>query len=153
MWHRPEHRRDTEEEASPYALWVPSDMTSLTPEELTAIGARLDAERERTAATEEGLAAEYKAVIEASDQANLDDEHDPEGATVGFERARVASLLAQARSHLSALAQAAERLRTGDFGGCQECGRPIAVERLTAHPTATTCVACAAPAGRAIRRR
>jgi RNA polymerase-binding transcription factor DksA len=125
----------------------------MTPEELATVEARLASERELVAATEQALVAEHEAVVEASAQSNQDDEHDPEGATIGFERARVASLVDQARSHLAGLDQATERLRSGRFGTCQVCGRPIAVERLVAHPVATTCVACAVPPPGAIRRR
>lgn len=35
------------------------------------------------------------------------------------------------------------RLRRGDYGSCQECGEKIALKRLQAMPTATTCVQCA----------
>lgn len=127
---------------------------TLTPEERAALEGLVASERERAVATEEALVGELEAVIEASAQANLDDEHDPEGATVGFERARVASQLDQARRRLNELDQAAERLRTGGFGTCERCGQGIALERLTAHPTAVTCVACAADSGRqGLRRR
>src|SRR3954451_11319813 len=40
-------------------------------------------------------------IIGASESANADDEHDPEGSTIAFERAQVAALLAQARAHLT----------------------------------------------------
>lgn len=120
----------------------------MTPEERAAVAALLASERERAEATEAGLAAELRAVVEASDQANLDDEHDPEGATVGYERARVASLLEEARSRLVRLDEAGHRLQAGTYGRCDVCGRPIDVERLSAHPTAATCVGCAPSAGR-----
>lgn len=74
----------------------------------------------------------------------LDDEHDPEGATVAFERAQVAALVSQARDHLSQLVLALERLDEGTYGRCEQCGEEIAVERLMAQPIATTCVRCTA---------
>ncbi|MFN2503993.1 MAG: TraR/DksA family transcriptional regulator [Acidimicrobiales bacterium] len=111
--------------------------------DLAPAGAQLASERERVAATEAGLAAELEAVVEASAGANLDDEHDPEGATVGFERARLVSLLEHARRRLADLDDAAERLRAGTYGTCERCGQPISVERLAAHPTAVMCVSCA----------
>ena len=80
-----------------------------------------------------------------------DDEHDPEGATIGFERAQVASLLEVARSRLVELDRARERLADGTYGTCRHCGGPIEIERLTAHPTAPSCVACAG--GRTLRMR
>ncbi|MDQ6725486.1 MAG: TraR/DksA C4-type zinc finger protein [Actinomycetota bacterium] len=120
----------------------------MTPEERTTLSAMVAAERRRTAANEAGLVAELESVIEASAQANLDDEHDPEGATVGYERARVASLLAAARARLTRLDQAADRLEAGAYGACGRCGNPIPIERLVAHPAAVTCVACEADRAR-----
>jgi DnaK suppressor protein len=40
------------------------------------------------------------------------------------------------------LAEALERLRSGDYGLCEACGDPIAPARLRAIPEVTTCVAC-----------
>ncbi len=76
----------------------------------------------------------------------LDDEHDPEGATVAFERAQVAALLRQARNHLTALDLALERLGDHTYGTCAMCEQAIPMERLEAQPTARTCVGCAAAA-------
>jgi len=104
--------------------------------------ARLADERERTVARVAGLAREFDAIVEAAAGANLDDEHDPEGATVAFERQQVGTLLAGARDHLADLDRALDRLRQGDYGTCTRCRRPIAPDRLQARPTATTCVAC-----------
>jgi DnaK suppressor protein len=72
-----------------------------------------------------------------------DDEHDPEGATVAFERQHVAALLAQARDQLTRVDAALARLADGSYGRCEHCGQPIAPERLAARPTATTCIGCA----------
>jgi RNA polymerase-binding transcription factor len=72
-----------------------------------------------------------------------DDEHDPEGATVAFERQHVAALIGQARDQLVAIDAALARLGDGSYGRCERCGQPISPERLTARPTATTCIPCA----------
>ncbi len=40
------------------------------------------------------------------------------------------------------LADALDRLRSGDYGTCQACARSIAPARLRAMPEVTTCVAC-----------
>lgn len=119
----------------------------MTPQERVALQALLAEEGERVAQAVASLLAEHQAVVEASSQANLDDEHDPEGATIGFERARVASLLSEARHRSSQIEQATERLESGAYGTCERCGQPIAWERLTAYPTAVTCVGCAASRG------
>lgn len=107
------------------------------------IEALLRVEHEQASASEESLFAEYEGILDASVDANLDDEHDPEGATVGYERARVASLLGQARDRLSALGAAKDRIRTGAYGTCVRCGRAICFDRLLALPTAVMCMSCA----------
>jgi len=40
------------------------------------------------------------------------------------------------------LGQALERLRSGDYGRCEECDELIAPARLRAMPEVTTCVRC-----------
>jgi RNA polymerase-binding transcription factor DksA len=103
--------------------------------------------RERLAA----LTRELDAVVDAAEASPPDDEHDPDGATVGFERAQLAALVDTTRQHLRDLDAALARVDAGDYGRCTRCGGPIASERLAALPTATLCVTCAANAKR--RRR
>jgi DnaK suppressor protein len=40
------------------------------------------------------------------------------------------------------LTRALERVRTGRYGECSECGGPIGLRRLRAIPDADTCVTC-----------
>jgi DnaK suppressor protein len=94
------------------------------------------------------LAQAFDEIVESSRAANLDDEHDPEGATVGFERAQVAALLERATTQLAELDLALERLRLGSYGICEHCGRAIAPARLAAQPATRSCVSCAASATR-----
>ncbi len=103
----------------------------------------LDAERAETLRRLAGLEREFTGIVEASDSANTDDEHDPEGATIAFERQHVAALLGQARGQLDSIDAALRRLDEGRYGRCERCGQPIAPERLAARPTATRCVSCA----------
>ncbi len=79
----------------------------------------------------------------ASRSSNADDEHDPEGATIAFERQQVAALLDQTRRRLADVEAALERRAAGSYGLCETCGRPIAPERLAARPAARTCIDCA----------
>lgn len=76
-----------------------------------------------------------------------DDEHDPEGATIGFERAQVTALVAAARRHLGEIDAAEARLRAGTHGICERCGDRIADERIVARPTARRCIRCAEEPG------
>ena len=90
-----------------------------------------------------GLEREFAGLAEAASAAGTDDEHDPEGATLAFERQHAAALLAAAREQLAAIEAALEREAAGQYGTCQRCGQPIGAERLAARPAATTCVRCA----------
>lgn len=101
------------------------------------------AERARVEARIDELADSLAGIVAASEAANLDDEHDPEGATVGFERAQVSALLDDARVRLSELDAAEARLQEGRYGVCERCGQPIAPARLEAQPATRVCIACA----------
>jgi RNA polymerase-binding transcription factor DksA len=109
-------------------------------------GASADLARVRadTLAQIEGLTREFEEVVAASRSSNADDEHDPEGATIAFERQQVAALLDQARARLADVDDALARAASGDYGRCADCGQPIAAERLAARPQARTCIDCAA---------
>ena len=95
--------------------------------------------RERVAVLER----EFAGLAEAASSAGTDDEHDPEGATLAFERQHAASLLEAAREQVAAFDAALERLAEGRYGGCDQCGRPIGKDRLAARPAAGTCIECA----------
>lgn len=71
-----------------------------------------------------------------------DDEHDPEGSTVSLDQARDSALLDQTERTLIELVAAQERLATGGYGVCEQCGHPIPGERLRARPEARLCVPC-----------
>jgi DnaK suppressor protein len=91
----------------------------------------------------EALTGEFDEVVAASRASNADDEHDPEGATIAFERQQVVALLAQARARLADVDAALARRDAGGYGVCESCGRPIAAERLAARPATRTCIDCA----------
>ena len=109
-----------------------------------ALGRLLAAEQADAAERVASLAADLDRLIQSAVGANADDEHDPEGATIAFERAQLAALLAASRQRLADLDRAAARLAAGTYGRCGSCGGPIGPERLAARPAATTCVRCAA---------
>lgn len=115
-------------------------------EETTALTARLQRERQTTLALVETMEADMLAVVESSAGSNADDEHDPEGATIAFERARLATLIAVSRKRLGDITLALERVETGEHGRCAVCGREISASRLEARPFARLCLDCAAAA-------
>lgn len=90
------------------------------------------------------LSRDLGAVQAANADANIDDEHDPEGATTAFEREQLAAALERATNQLREVDAATERLCTGRYGVCENCGLPIALERLEALPATRWCRDCAA---------
>ncbi|EXG81567.1 TraR/DksA family transcriptional regulator [Cryptosporangium arvum] len=105
-------------------------------------------ERADTAAQVSALSADLDGIIEAAAMSNTDDEHDPEGTTIAYERAHTAALLSSARGRLDELDHALARHASGDYGRCESCGGSIAPERLAARPSTAFCIACASAKGR-----
>lgn len=103
----------------------------------------LTADRERTAGLIDSLTGNVTSILEATRSTATDDEHDPEGSTIAFERSQASSMLASAETHLVELDRALARLAEGAYGRCERCGEPIPHERLLARPAARTCVPCA----------
>src|SRR5580693_9612413 len=89
------------------------------------------------------LEREFAQLAEAASAAGTDDEHDPEGATLAFERQHTAALLARARDQIAEIDAAIGRLDEGTYGTCVRCGQPVGQDRLAARPAAATCVRCA----------
>jgi DnaK suppressor protein len=104
---------------------------------------QLAADRAATVAQLAALTRDFEQLVAASESSNADDEHDPEGATIGFERAQLAALIDQAKARLADLDRALEQVQAGGYGVCERCGAPIAPERLEARPSARTCISCA----------
>lgn len=96
-----------------------------------------------TEAETEALERDLLSVFEASRSSNADDEHDPEGATIAFERAQLAATLAATRQRAAELRAALARFDEGGYGICERCGKPIPAGRLEIRPDARTCVGCA----------
>jgi DnaK suppressor protein len=103
----------------------------------------LAAERARAMRQVAALEREFAGLAEAASAGGTDDEHDPEGATLAFERQHAAALLERARERLAAIEVALERVRDGRYGRCDRCGQPIGDDRLAARPAALTCIRCA----------
>ena len=104
------------------------------------------AERERVLQRMAVLEREFAGIAEAASADGTDDEHDPEGATLAFERQHAAALLAAAREQLAAVDAALARDAAGRYGWCERCGQPIGAARLAARPAAALCIRCAAAA-------
>jgi DnaK suppressor protein len=103
----------------------------------------LERDRDETLLRIASMTADLEAMRLASVDSNIDDEHDPEGSTVAFERAQLVAILTRTQSHLAEVDAALWRLAADEYGHCAHCGNPIADDRLAALPSARTCVACA----------
>jgi len=104
---------------------------------------RLDAEEALALRRLASLNAEFAALVDASADSNADDEHDPEGATIAFERSQLDGLIRQSREHLAEIEHVRQRLADGTYETCDNCGKPIGKARLDARPVARTCIICA----------
>lgn len=109
-----------------------------------ALLAALEEARAQAQTRVDTFAAVVDGLRDARGDADTDDEHDPEGSTLSWDRATHAASLEAARTSLAEIDAALARVRAGWDGACVGCGRPIPSERLIARPAADRCVHCAA---------
>jgi RNA polymerase-binding transcription factor len=100
----------------------------------------LAAERAAVQARIAALEAQVTSIVDTASASSGDDEHDPEGQTIAYDRAQAQALLGRARADLVEVDAALARLDAGTYGICEVCGRPIPGERLEARPAARCCV-------------
>lgn len=100
-------------------------------------------ERDASVAHLTALQHDFDGIVAASASSNADDEHDPEGATIAFEREQISDMAKRTRERVDQLDAALRRLDEGTYGICATCGSPIGAARLDARPFATTCIRCA----------
>ncbi len=99
--------------------------------------------RTETLRRAQSLQDSFDGIVEASSDVATDDEHDPEGNTIAWERQQVAGLLEEARLTLVDIEAAERRIEDGSYGICTICGLEIAPARLEALPATQTCIRCA----------
>lgn len=109
--------------------------------------ARLSAEKQKAMARIELLSGDVEDIDAEIAATSSDDEHDPEGSTLAFERAKTSTLLTQEHDYLKEIERARERLADGTYGTCERCGVPMPKERLAALPVARRCVQCRSISG------
>lgn len=122
---------------------APADATASADGAGASADARraLAALRADTLALIRGLDRDVAAIVEARQDANSDDEHDPEGATLAFERSQSDAMIREARGRLADVDAALARLDAGTYGRCEACGERIPAGRLEIRPAARRCVA------------
>jgi DnaK suppressor protein len=104
---------------------------------------RLRAELADLRAQVSRLERDLAGLVAAAEGSNADDEHDPEGATIGFERAQLSAVLGAVRRRAADVERTLAEVALGRWGTCERCGGEIGAERLQARPSARTCVGCA----------
>jgi len=103
--------------------------------------AALLAERARNERLLTEVERSMRDVSDARQDANSDDEHDPEGATLAWERGSLGAVRDGAEQRVRQVDAALARLDAGTYGRCTVGGEPIPQARLAAVPWAATCVA------------
>ncbi len=104
---------------------------------------RIRIERDRLLALVDSLTAIVDELTDAADANPPDDEHDPEGHTIAFERSQLTSRRNEYLRTIAALGVAEDRLDEAQAEFCESCGEPIPLERRLAVPTTSQCVTCA----------
>ncbi len=104
---------------------------------------QLDDARAATLRRIEHLTRSFDEIVVAATDVATDDEHDPEGHTIAWERQQVAALLSKANADRASIEAAIARLDEGDYGRCLHCGEAISSARLEALPDVTDCISCA----------
>jgi RNA polymerase-binding protein DksA len=70
------------------------------------------------------------------------DNHLADIATYTYDRELDSTLESSEEVHLANVESALKRIEAGTYGVCENCGRPIDVERLEAMPWVTLCIDC-----------
>lgn len=115
----------------------------LTPRQRTTLRGHLAGDREKTRLLIDQIGEQMSAFMTARRDTATDDEHDPEGPTLAFERSQSSAMLAQSEQHLADIEAALLRLDVGTYGLCASCHREIGVGRLQVRPQASLCIHCA----------
>jgi DnaK suppressor protein len=116
---------------------------ALTSRQRTTLRSHLAGDREQTRLIIERSIEELDAFVSARNDAPTDDEHDPEGPTLAFERSQASAMLRQSEQHLKDIDAALLRMDEGRYGLCTSCGNEIALGRLQVRPQASLCIRCA----------
>jgi DnaK suppressor protein len=121
----------------------PTSTSSLTARQLTSLRNQLTADREQTIRLIDSVTDEMDAFVSARRDTATDDEHDPEGPTLAFERSQSSAVLTSSLRHLAEIDSALVRMDESTYGQCRTCGGAIALGRLQVRPQAPLCISCA----------
>jgi RNA polymerase-binding transcription factor len=120
--------------------------TGLNPTDLSEIRTRLQNEQAEMRAEYEKSIAALNDLTQFQGDGAGDDQAD--AGSKAFEREQEQSIAANRHLLLSQIEHALERIDSGTYGICEDCGRPIPAARLKALPMATLDAECKARAER-----
>lgn len=83
---------------------------------------------------------EYSYVNESTGELSHYDNHPADTATDLYEREKDIALNEHLEKEIKDINHALSNMEKGQYGKCEVCGKEISVDRLTALPTATTCI-------------
>ncbi len=106
---------------------------------------QIRSELRRLHALVDSLEANVTDLMEAANASPPDDEHDPEGHTIAFERSQLTGRRDEYLRTIADLVAAETRLENERSALCEVCGDPIPHERRLAVPTTIRCADCARP--------
>jgi RNA polymerase-binding transcription factor DksA len=106
----------------------------------TQAQARLESERARLLAVEEGVEAADPLLESPGEELSRADQHPADEGSETASREVAFSLREHVEAELAEIDAALARLDAGTYGICEACGRPIEPERLEAIPYARLCV-------------
>jgi RNA polymerase-binding protein DksA len=127
--------------AAPKHPVVQEDESSWGKTELTAVRKKLTAEAEGLTVEIAQAEENFHALITESGEGAGDDQAD--AGTKTFEREHEISILSNKKDLLDQTNRALERIESGTYGACENCGKQIGKLRLQeANPRATMCMPC-----------
>ena len=109
---------------------------------LNLFRSRLESERKRLIEELEQLTASARPTDERREGSPFGKRE--EEATESYELERRLTLEKSIREQLASVEHALQKFEDGTYGLCDNCGKPIAPERLEALPQATMCLDCKA---------
>jgi RNA polymerase-binding protein DksA len=107
-----------------------------------ALKQRLLQERQRLEVEVRDLDAELSESLEDSSGESPYDQHMAETAAATLDREIDLTLEENTLATIAQIDRALSKLENGSYGLCDQCGKPIAEERLEAVPFATLCIEC-----------
>lgn len=120
----------------------------ITSRQRSTMKTRLIEDRVEMQSVVDALVAQLASFQASRRDTPTNDEQDPEGGSIDFERSQSTVVLSQARRHLEQVDNALLRIDAGTYGDCTRCGNTIPFGRIQARPYTPHCVRCAELMGR-----